>query len=73
MNKIVFSPNSRQLASASDDKTIILWDMKTLQPIGVPLAGHTASIQALAFSPNGLRVASGSWDDTIRIWHVNSL
>src|SRR5258707_15831221 len=47
--QIAWSPNGSLLASASDDQTIHLWDVKTAQHIST-LKGHTAPISSIAFS-----------------------
>jgi hypothetical protein len=59
------------LASTSDDRTIRLWDVKTHQPLGDPLIGHTNWVYSVAFSPDGSTLASASGDDTIRLWDVS--
>ena len=66
---IAFSPNGKQIASGSDDKTIKLWDAIT-GDLQKTLAGHSDWVRAIAFSPNGKQIASGSDDKTIKLWDV---
>jgi len=69
---IAFSPDSKTLASGSDDKTIVLWEVATRQPFGPPLTGHTLTVASVAFSPDGKTLASGSWDMTVILWDVSN-
>ncbi|MEU4711405.1 caspase family protein [Nocardia salmonicida] len=69
---ISFSPDGARLATASNDKTVRLWDAHTLQPIGEPLTGHTGSVLSVAFSPDGTRLATASNDKTVRIWDARA-
>ncbi|MFN2456435.1 MAG: WD40 repeat domain-containing protein, partial [Pyrinomonadaceae bacterium] len=68
---VAFSRDGRTLASASDDSTIRLWDVRSGQPRGT-LTGHTKSVDSVAFSRDGRMLASGSVDETVRLWDVRS-
>lgn len=72
VNSVVFSPDGTTLASASDDRTIRLWDARTCQPKGPPLEGHTERVTAVVFSPDGAALASASDDKTIRLWDAST-
>jgi membrane protease YdiL (CAAX protease family)/DNA-binding beta-propeller fold protein YncE len=70
VNSIAFSPDGKLLASGSNDKTIVLWDVATHQPHGKPLK-HGHRIASVAFSPDGKLLASASQDDSkIILWNV---
>jgi len=67
----IFSPDGKTLASGTYDKDIILWDMKTHQPID-RLIGHTSIIRSIAFNSNGSIMASGSEDKKIILWNMKT-
>jgi len=68
---VSFSPDGKTLASGSNDKTVKLWDMETLE-LRRTLSGHTDGVYSVAFSPDGRRLASGSNDTTVIIWDVQT-
>ncbi|MGE3806399.1 MAG: WD40 repeat domain-containing serine/threonine protein kinase [Gemmataceae bacterium] len=73
---LVFAPDGRTLVSGSDgeDRSILLWDMKTRQLTGVLRPNHERAregVFALSFAPDGQTLASGSPDGGVRIWDVS--
>ena len=64
---LAFSPDGRQIASASKDGTLRLWSAT----IGQPMRGPDPHLAKVAFSPDGQRVAA-SGDTAVQQWDVNS-
>ena len=67
--KRAFHRTEPQVATASFDHTLRLWDAATGAFIRA-FVGHTALVSSVVFSPDGKTIASGSDDDTIRLWDV---
>lgn len=67
VNTLAFSSDGRQLASAGDDRDIMLWDLGTSQRVAT-MSGHTGTVYSLDFSCEGSLLASGSHDGTVRLW-----
>ncbi len=66
-----FSPDGRTIATASEDRTVRLWEVETGQLVGGPFF-HAETVRALEFSQNGLLLASRSGNDWVHVWNVAS-
>ncbi len=65
--------NNQRLASASEDKTIRLWDLASGQTSHI-LSEHQGFVEVVAFQPHSLDIlASGSRDKTIKIWELDQV
>ncbi|WP_224249831.1 protein kinase domain-containing protein [Hyalangium gracile] len=66
VNHFAWSPEGGRLVTASDDRTVRVWDVESGE--SRVLQGHTGGVVQVAFSPDGRRVASASKDGTVRLW-----
>lgn len=64
------------VASASDDKTVRVWDMETGRQMGGPLSGSKRPVLSVAFgvsySSQQLLLGCGSGDKKVRVWNVSA-
>ncbi len=69
INRIAWSPDGQFLASASNDKTIRLWNVDTGKPT-VILTGHSHKVNCIVWSTNSQELVSASSDGTIAFWET---
>ncbi len=68
---VSLTPNGCRAISASEDKTLRLWDLVQGQCLTV-LRGHTAPVRSVSLSADGARAVSSSVDGTLRVWDLKS-
>ncbi|KAL9615672.1 MAG: hypothetical protein Q9160_009345, partial [Pyrenula sp. 1 TL-2023] len=68
---VAFSPDGKQLTSASRDGTVRLWDGQSGKALKT-LEGHSDWVTAVAFSPDSKQLASASDNGTVRLWDGQS-
>uniref|UniRef100_A0A2K6FF03 POC1 centriolar protein homolog B n=1 Tax=Propithecus coquereli TaxID=379532 RepID=A0A2K6FF03_PROCO len=67
ITSVDFSPNGKQLATASWDTFLMLWNFKP-QARAYRYVGHKDVVTSVQFSPHGNLLASASRDRTVRLW-----
>ena len=68
---MTITADGRRVVSASEDKTLKVWDLETGREERT-LQGHQNSVCAVAITPDGRRVASGSYDKTLKVWDLET-
>ena len=71
VTKVAFHPIFSQVATASEDTTIKLWDWET-GDFERTLKGHTKAVQDVDFDSKGNWVVSCSSDLSIKVWDANN-
>lgn len=65
------SPDGTRVVSASLDKTLKVWDVRTGAVLHT-LTGHAEPVLGCAYSPDGTRIVSASYDRTLKVWDAES-
>jgi WD40 repeat protein/tRNA A-37 threonylcarbamoyl transferase component Bud32 len=68
--RIAYSPDGSQLASASFDHTVKIWDSRTGKEI-MKLV-HPDNVWDVAYSSDGGRLATGDFDNIVRLWDARN-
>ncbi|HEU4410857.1 MAG TPA: metallophosphoesterase [Polyangiaceae bacterium] len=71
VNDLAFRPHSTQVASASSDRTVRVWDVTAEKQVAM-LEGHTDAVTSVSFSLDGRLLASKGRDDAVRLWRTDT-
>lgn len=71
MYSLVFSPNGGTLASANQDETVKLWDVRTNKELAT-IVRHMDFVYDVAFSPDG-KVLATVGRDSLNLWTMKQL
>jgi WD repeat and SOF domain-containing protein 1 len=69
-NHIAWSPmEAFNLAAASEDHNVYLFDMRRFDRALNVLKDHVAAVMDVEWSPTGEELVTASWDRTVRLWN----
>jgi eukaryotic-like serine/threonine-protein kinase len=68
---IAWSPDGKNIASASKDANVQVWDAVTGRNM-VTYRGHTKEVWAVSWSPDGTQIASVGDESPVQVWIVTT-
>ncbi|OAG11168.1 WD40 repeat-like protein [Paraphaeosphaeria sporulosa] len=71
IESVAFSHDSKQVASASWENTVKVWDTISGELVSI-LKGHGGFVYLMAFSHDSNQLASASYDKTIKLWNISN-
>ena len=71
VNSVSYSPDGRFIVSASNDKTVKVWDASTFELVKT-LEGHSYDVHSASYSPDGRFIVSASSDGTVVTWDATT-
>ena len=71
VGSVVWATNGKLIASASDDKTVHIWNADSGKQLFV-YKNHGSIIRTLDWSPNFRRIVTGGMDKVVQVWDATS-
>ncbi len=72
INAVAFANNKPWVASASSNKTAVIWNTEKEAGDGLILRGHDGPVYSIAFSPDDTILATASWDHNVILWNTTT-
>ncbi|WZO99355.1 serine/threonine-protein kinase [Isosphaeraceae bacterium EP7] len=69
IQSVAYSPDGKLAATASEDRTVRIWQAATGEPAG-PALEHPSGVRSVAFSPDGKTLLTGCDDSSARVWDL---
>ena len=69
VNSTAVSPNGRRFATASEDRSVRVWDIGKKATM-IRLDGHESGVARVAFAPDGRHLLTLTRDGAGRLWHI---
>ncbi|KEH33653.1 putative transcription factor WD40-like family [Medicago truncatula] len=71
---VQFSHDGKYLATASNDRTAIIWEVDTNDGLSMKhkLSGHQKSVSSVSWSPNGQELLTCGVEEAVRRWDVST-
>lgn len=71
VNDAAWSPDGSQVLTASNDRTVRIWDVVTGEELG-RLIGHSGAVLSVEWHPERDEILTASEDRTARIWNAKT-
>ncbi len=68
---IAYSPDGKEVVTASFDKTARVWDVRSGKQVTM-LSGHRMLVRTAEFSPDGNNILTASDDGSVRVWDATT-
>lgn len=70
VHAVAAAPDSALFATAGEDGTVRLWNLKRQGEVAAIFSGHQGPVLAMAFAPDGKLLASAGANMVVHIWDV---
>ena len=69
VDDLSYSPDGKSILSISDDNSVFLWDVNTLENKMIFDGAVEGYLTSVDFNPDGRIIASGGMDNKVHLWH----